>query len=95
QGGKVEVPTIDGVARVSIEPGTQPGKILRLKDKGLPSVRGYGHGDLLINVNVFIPSTLGKEESELVEKMASKPNFMPTPKDRELIDKKYREMLAR
>ena len=95
QGGKVEVPTIDGVARVSIEPGTQPGKILRLRDKGLPSVRGYGHGDLLINVNVFIPKTLGKEESELVEKMASKPSFMPTPKDRELIDKKYREMLAR
>lgn len=95
QGGKVEVPTIDGVARVSIEPGTQPGKILRLKDKGLPSVRGYGHGDLLINVNVFIPKTLGKEESELVEKMASKASFMPTPKDRELIDKKYREMLAR
>ncbi len=95
QGGKIEVPTIDGVARVNIEPGTQPGKILRLKNKGLPGVRSYGQGDLLINVNVFIPSDLGAAENKLVDEMAMSAKFMPTPDDREAIDKKYREMLAR
>lgn len=95
QGGKIEVPTIDGVARVNIEPGTQPGKILRLKNKGLPGVRSYGQGDLLINVNVFIPSDLGVAENKLVDEMAMSVKFMPTPDDREAIDKKYREMLAR
>ena len=57
-GGYVEVPTIDGVAKVKIEPGTQPGKVLRLRNKGLPSVNGYGRGDELINVNVYVPEKL-------------------------------------
>src|SRR5699024_10242149 len=56
-GGTVEVPTIDGKAKVKVEPGTQPGKILRLRGKGLPSISGYGRGtgDLLVNVSVYVP----------------------------------------
>lgn len=61
-GGTVEVPTIDGVAKIKIEPGTQPGKVLRLRNKGLPSVNGYGTGDQLINVNVYVPETLSESE---------------------------------
>ena len=53
KGGSVEVPTIDGRAKIRIEAGTQPGKMLRLRNKGLPSVNGYGTGDQLVNVNIF------------------------------------------
>lgn len=78
-GTQVEVPTVDGKARVKIAPGTQPGKILRLKGKGLPSVNSYGNGDLLINVNVWIPKEVNKEERALLEKLQHAPNFVPNP----------------
>lgn len=78
-GAQVEVPTIDGKARVKIAPGTQPGKILRLKGKGLPSVNSYGTGDLLVNINVWIPKELNKEEKQQLEKMQHSPNFTPNP----------------
>lgn len=91
-GGKVEVPTIDGLARVTIDAGTQPGKVLRLKDKGLPSVRGYGYGDLLVNVNVFIPKNLDDASRKIVAEMSELSNFEPTEKDRQQVDKKYRDM---
>lgn len=64
-GGAVEIPTIDGKVKVKIEAGTQPGKVLRLRGKGLPSVNGYGTGDLLVNVSVYVPETLSKEEKAL------------------------------
>lgn len=97
-GGTVEIPTIDGRAKLKIEAGTQPGKILRMRGKGLPSMRSarYGgstHGDLLVNVNVFIPSTLNKEEHALVQRMGESSSFNPTDADRLTVDKKYREML--
>lgn len=95
QGGQVEIPTLDGKARITIEPGTQPGKILRLRNKGLPNVRGYGVGDLLVNVNVFIPSNLSRDESKIVTQMQEMPGFTPRPEDRLEVDKKYREMLRR
>lgn len=78
-GAQVEVPTIDGKARVKIAPGTQPGKVLRLKGKGLPSVNSYGTGDILVNVNVWIPKELSKEESRLVESFSESKNFKPNP----------------
>ena len=65
-GGKVEVPTVDGKARVTIKPGTQPGSILRLRGKGLPSPDRYGMGDLLINVMVYIPEKLNDKEKEAI-----------------------------
>ena len=54
-GGTIDIPTVDGKAKVKIEAGTQPGKVLRLKGKGLPRVNGYGTGDLLVNIGVYIP----------------------------------------
>jgi molecular chaperone DnaJ len=78
-GGPVEVPTIEGKVKIKIEPGTQPGKILRLRGKGLPEVNGYGKGDLLVNINVWVPKNLSKEEKKMVEQMANSENFKPQP----------------
>jgi molecular chaperone DnaJ len=78
-GAPIEIPTIDGKVKIKIEPGTQPGKILRLKGKGLPDVNRYGKGDLLVKINVWIPKKLTAEEETLIEKMAQSPNFEPNP----------------
>lgn len=59
-GDSAEIPTLEGKVKVKVEPGTQPGKILRLRGKGLPDVNGYGKGDLLVKVNVWIPKSLSK-----------------------------------
>lgn len=76
-GGSVEVPTVDGKVKVTINPGTQPGKVLRLRGKGLPSVNHYGNGDLLINVGVYIPENLNKEEKSMIEKLGNSENVKP------------------
>ncbi len=78
-GAPVEIPTVDGKVKIKIEPGTQPGKILRLRGKGLPEVNGYGKGDLLVNINVWVPKTLSKEEQKLVGQLADSENFQPKP----------------
>jgi len=74
-GGTVEVPTVDGRAKIKIAPGTHAGKVLRLGGKGLPEVNGYGRGDLLVVVDITIPDSLNSEEKKLVEKLASMPSF--------------------
>ncbi|MFC2104311.1 molecular chaperone DnaJ [Bacteroidota bacterium] len=78
-GAPVEIPTVDGKVKIKIEPGTQPGKILRLRGKGLPEVNGYGKGDLLVNINVWVPKSLSKEEQKLVEQLSGSENFRPKP----------------
>jgi len=78
-GTKTEVPTLDGRARITIPPGTQSGKIFRLKDKGLPGLQSYQRGDQLIHVNVWIPKKFNDEERKLLEKLRDLPNFQPTP----------------
>ncbi len=78
-GTQVEVPTVDANVKIKIEPGTQPGKILRLRGKGLPEVNGYGKGDLLVNVNVWIPRNLNREELKVFEKFRESSNFTPDP----------------
>jgi len=76
-GAQIDVPTLEGKARIKLDPGTQPGKLLRLKGKGLPSVNSYGRGDLIIYVNVFVPAKLSREEKEMIEKLKESPNFQP------------------
>jgi molecular chaperone DnaJ len=76
-GGSVEVPTITGKARVKIAPGTQPGKVLRLRGKGLPSTEGYGTGDELINIMVYIPENLNSEEKAIFERLQTSDNIKP------------------
>jgi molecular chaperone DnaJ len=78
-GTYVEVPTVDNNVKIKIEPGTQPGKILRLRGKGLPEVNGYGRGDLLVNVNVWIPKALNKDELKIFEKFRDSDSFTPDP----------------
>jgi molecular chaperone DnaJ len=78
-GTSIEVPTIDGKARVKVEPGTQSGKVLRLKGKGVPDLNGYGRGDLLVNINIWTPQKLSKEEQHILEKLGESDNFKPHP----------------
>jgi molecular chaperone DnaJ len=91
-GSTLEVPTLDGKAKIKIEPGTQPGKVLRLKSKGLPSVNRYGTGDLLINIAVYIPETLTQEEREVLSKMEKAPDFQPTSAAKKQIFSKFRHL---
>lgn len=78
-GAQVEVPTVDGKVKIKIEPGTQPGRVLRLRGKGLPDVNGYGRGDLLLTINVWVPKNLTKEEKSLIEKFSKSSSFTPAP----------------
>ncbi|KHJ39191.1 chaperone protein DnaJ [Pedobacter glucosidilyticus] len=78
-GTSVEIPTIDGKARIKLEPGTQGGKILRLKGKGIPEVNSYHKGDQLIQVNIWTPKSINNEERELLEKLRASENFKPNP----------------
>ena len=78
-GTQAEVPTVDGKVRVKIAPGTQSGKVLRLRGKGLPILNGYGTGDMLVNVNVWIPKKFNKKEEELLQQLAQSDNFKPNP----------------
>jgi molecular chaperone DnaJ len=76
-GGSVEVPTVEGKVKVTIAAGTQPGKVLRLRGKGLPNVNRYGTGDLLVNIGVYIPENLNKEEKVTMEKLGKSDNVKP------------------
>jgi molecular chaperone DnaJ len=78
-GTNVEVPTIDGKAKIKIAEGTQAGKVFRLKGKGIPSLQSYDHGDELIHVNIWTPKELTNDERKMLEKLKSSPNFQPNP----------------
>ncbi|MDA9563217.1 molecular chaperone DnaJ [Flavobacteriales bacterium] len=82
-GTTMEIPTITGKAKIGIAEGTQSGKILRLKGKGLPSVNAYGTGDLLVNINVWTPQELSKEEKKAMEQFRTSDNFIPSPTGKE------------
>lgn len=91
-GCTAEIPSVDGKLRIKIEPGTQSGKILRLRGKGVPDVNGYGVGDLLVYIQVWIPKKVDKDEKELLDKIKDSKNFKPTPsKD----DKNFFERLKK
>jgi molecular chaperone DnaJ len=94
-GTQVEVPTIDGRAKIKIPPGTQSGRIFRLKGKGFPQVNSYEKGDQLISVNVWTPQTLSPEEKSMLEKLNDSENFQPHPEksDKSFFDK-VREMFS-
>jgi len=78
-GSSVEIPTLGGKAKIKIAAGTQSGQILRLQGKGLPQLQSRNVGDLIVNVNVWTPKTLTKEEKEIIEKLGSHDNFTPKP----------------
>lgn len=78
-GDSVEVPTIDGKVKIKIDPGTQSGKMLRLKGKGIKDINGYNRGDQLIMVNVWTPTQLSREERAILEGLKNSDNFKPDP----------------
>ena len=92
-GGDVEIPTISGgKVRMKIEPGTQPGKTLRLRGKGLPAVQGYGrgNGDLIVNISVYVPKTLSRDEKKALEEMKKSDNFKGDSATKQSIFQKFR-----
>ena len=82
-GCEAQIPSVDGLLKIKIEPGTQPGKTLRLRGKGIPDVDGYGTGDLLVVVQVWIPKKISKEEKAMVEKLGQSENFKAKPTQEE------------
>lgn len=82
-GKTTEIPTVEGKVKVKIEAGTQPEKILRLRGKGIPDVNGYGKGDLLVRVHVWIPKKLSQEEKRTLEKLQESPGFQEGPSSAE------------
>ena len=82
-GCNVEIPTIDAKAKIKIEPGTQSGKVLRLKGKGLPDVNAYGKGDLLVEISIYTPTHLNQEEKKALEHFKDSKNFAPNPSKKE------------
>lgn len=92
-GGDAAVPTVEGTKlKVKIDAGTQPGKTLRLRGKGLPDPQGYATGDLLVNISVYIPKTLSKDERKAMEKMQGSDNFKPDRQTRDSIFSRFRSM---
>ncbi len=78
-GADAEIPSVDGKLRIKVEPGTQSGKILRLRGKGIPDVNGYGSGDLLVYIQVWTPTKVDKQEREFLDKLRASSNFKPNP----------------
>ena len=96
-GGEVEIPTIEGTKlKVKMEAGTQPGKTLRLRGKGLPAVQGYGrgNGDLVVNVSVYIPKTLSKEEKTAIEQFRESDNFKGDAATKRSIFQKFKNYFS-
>jgi len=92
-GGEVEIPTIQGTkVKIKIDAGTQPGKTLRLRGKGLPAVQGYGSGmgDLVVNISVYIPKTLDKEEKAAIEKFKNSDNFKGDESTKQTIFQRFK-----
>ncbi len=94
-GTSKEIDTVTGKVRIKIEEGVQSGKILRLRGKGIPSLNGYGKGDLLVHLNVWTPKTLNKEQKEFFERMAKDEHFTPKPdSDDKSFFEKVKDMFA-
>ena len=91
-GGTVEIPTITGKVKVKIDKGTQPNKVLRLRNKGLPHLQAYGTGDLLVNINVYIPENLSADERKTFEQFHNSPNFSPKPDDEKGFLNRFKNM---
>ena len=89
-GGAVEIPTLDGSVKLKIDAGTQPGKMLRLRGKGLPEVNSQRRGDMIVNVSVYIPETMSRDEKNAMESFQNSDHFKPSLSVREKIFKKFK-----
>lgn len=94
-GGPVEIPYFGSKMKIKLEPGVQSGKILRLKDKGLKNIEGYGKGDLLVHINVWTPKNIDKGQREILENWLNDSNFNPNPdKNDKSFFEKVKEMFT-
>ena len=96
-GGEVDIPTIDGkTLKVKIDGGTQPGKTMRLREKGLPAVQGYGsgRGDLVVNISVYVPKTLSREERKALEEFRESDNFKGDRQTKESIFQRFKNYFS-
>jgi len=96
-GGSVEIPTLGGGrVKIKIDAGTQPGKTLRLRGKGLPQVQGYGYGtgDLIVNVSVYVPKTLSRDERETIERFRRSDNFKGDSDTKKSIFERFRNYFS-
>ena len=91
-GCMVDIPTLSGKSRIKIEPGTQPGKVLRLREKGIPPVKGYdvGTGDLVVKISVYVPEKLSSKEKELIEQIQECENLQPSESIQKKIFEKFK-----
>ena len=76
-GTTVEIPMVSGKAKIKIPAGTQSGKNLRLRSKGIPDINGYGRGDMIVNIQIWTPQKISKDEKELLLKLNESDNFKP------------------
>lgn len=86
-GGSVEVPTVDSQAKIKVEPGTEAGRVLRLRGKGVPDVNGYGVGDLLVVVDIYIPKVANSSEKSALEQLRNSDNFKPKKTKMNIFDR--------
>ncbi|MCI5776476.1 MAG: molecular chaperone DnaJ [Bacteroidales bacterium] len=93
-GTETEIPTADGKVKINIEPGTQPGKVLRLKGKGLPEVNSSYRGDLLIRVDIYVPKKLSADDKKLIEKLIESPSFKPSASEKASFFEKVKQMFS-
>jgi molecular chaperone DnaJ len=96
-GGEVKIPTVDGKSlKINLEPGIQPGTTKRLRGKGLPAVQGYGsgNGDIIVNISVYVPKTLSRNEREALEKMRDSDNFKSDKATRQSIFQRFRNYFS-
>ena len=96
-GGEVEIPTIEGSKlKVKVDSGTQPGKTLRLRGKGLPAVQGYGsgRGDLVVNISVYVPKTLSREERKALEEFKKSDNFTGDKETKDSIFQRFKNYFS-
>lgn len=91
-GGDVEIPTLDGRVKIKIPAGTQPGKVMKLRGKGLPAVQGYGYGtgDLIVHISVYTPESLTKEERNAIETLRNSKNFVPNESIKSKLTEKFK-----
>ncbi len=86
-GASIEIPMIEGKAKIKIEAGVQPGKVLRLKGKGLPDINGYRQGDILVCVDIFIPDNISSSEKKILEGLRSSKSFAPKDKGQNIFER--------
>jgi len=94
-GTQLEIPTLDGKVKVTIKPGTQPGEVLRLRGKGLPSVNSYGLGDLMVYISIFVPEKLSSEEKETLKKLEDSSNFKPERTNKDSFFTRFKNLFGK